>query len=505
MPVAEKHRWHDTGITRLITMQPSTETSPPPPPRADTPPLCTDLDGTLVRTDLLFESLFALLRRNVLYVALLPFWLLGGRANLKQQIARRVDLEVDHLPWQAEFLAYLRDQHARGRRLVLATASNAKFARQVAGHLGIFETVLASDATCNLRGTEKLRRIEQLLGGRDFDYAGNAHADLPLMARAKRALLVNPERGMRARAERRGNVERVFDDRAGLLKPCLKALRLHQWSKNLLVFVPLVMTHRVTEWDLLAQAAQAFAAFCLCASSVYLLNDLLDAPDDRRHPSKADRPFAQGTLPADCGLALIPLLLAGAFAIAAHLPPDFTCLLALYYGLTLAYSLALRQFVLMDVLTLVGLYLLRIIAGAAAVSVMPSFWLLAFSVFVFVSLALVKRFAELREASRRSDAGSAGRGYVAEDAETLSGFGGASAYTSVLVLALYINSDRVAARYMHPELLWLLCPLLLYLLMRLWLLARRGAALDDPVWFMLTCPHCRVIAALGIGLLYLAI
>ena len=484
-------------------MQPSTGTSPLNP--SDMHPLCVDLDGTLVRTDLLFESLFVLLRRNVLYAALLPFWLLKGKANLKQQIADRVDLAVDGLPWQAEFLAYLRDQHAKGRRLVLATASNEKFARQVAGHLGIFEAVLASDSTRNLRGAGKLRQIEQLLDGGDFDYAGNAHVDLPLMSRAKRAVLVNPERGMRARAERRGNVERVFDDRAGWVKPCLKALRWHQWAKNLLVFVPLVMTHRVTEWDLLAQAGWAFAAFCLCASSVYLLNDLLDAPDDRRHPSKADRPFAAGTIPISAGLALIPLLLAGAFAIAAYLPPNFIRLLALYYGLTLAYSLALRRRVLIDVLTLVGLYLLRIIAGAAAVLVVPSFWLLAFSVFVFVSLALLKRFAELREASRRSDAGSGGRGYVAEDLETLSGFGSASAYTSVLVLALYINSDQVAARYTHPELIWLLCPLLLYLLMRLWLLARRGEMLDDPVWFMLTCPHCRVVAALGVGLLYLAI
>jgi 4-hydroxybenzoate polyprenyltransferase/phosphoserine phosphatase len=469
-------------------------------------PLCVDLDGTLLRTDLLVESVFALFKQNILYVFLLPIWLLKGKAHLKQQVADRVDMDISLLPYHDDFLAYLRQEHAQGRRLVLATASNEKFAEAVALFLGIFHDVLASNATTNLSGQRKLKRLQELFGNKGFDYAGNAMVDLPLWKHAEQAVLVNPERGVKAAAELQGPIAQVFDDREGHpLKRYLKALRLHQWLKNLLVFVPLLMAHRFGDVALVWQAVLAFFAFGLCASSVYLLNDLLDLPDDRQHPSKRRRPFAAGSVSIVHGALLIPVLLAVSFGIALLLSIEFAGVLALYYAITLAYSLRLKQAALVDVLILAGLYTIRIIAGAAAVSVEPSFWLLAFSMFLFLSLALVKRFTELLTLQQAERENVSGRGYTAVDLETLSQFGSASAYMAILVLALYINSEAVWDLYTHPQVIWLLCPLLLYMVMRIWMMARRDELHEDPVVFVIRDRRSQWLAGVGAILMWLAV
>jgi len=469
-------------------------------------PLVVDLDGTLIRTDLLVESFFTLLKRNILFVFLLPLWLLKGKAHLKYKIAQRVDIDAGLLPYHEEFLDYLKAEHAAGRRLVLATASNEKFAEAIALNLAIFHDVLASNATVNLSGWRKLKRLRELFGNHGFHYAANAMIDLPLWEAADRALLVNPERGVKTAAERQSQVDRVFDDRtSSLLKPYLKALRLHQWLKNLLIFIPLVMAHRFGEPLLVSQAMLAFVVFGLCASSVYLLNDLLDLPDDRQHPTKRNRPFAAGSISIVNGALLIPSLLIGAFSLALLLPIEFVAVLALYYTITLAYSLKLKRAVLVDVLTLAGLYTIRIIAGATAVSVVPSFWLLAFSMFLFLSLAFVKRFTELLAMQQEKKTKSSGRGYTMIDLETLSQFGSASAYMSILVLALYINSEAVRDLYTHPEVIWFLCPLLLYLVMRIWLLARRDQLHEDPVVFVIQDRRSQWLVGVGAILLWLAI
>lgn len=469
-------------------------------------PLVVDLDGTLVRTDLLVESVFALLKRNILFVFLLPLWLLKGKAQLKHESATRVDIDADFLPYNTEFLEYLRGEYANGRRLILATASNEKFAEAIALNLGIFHDVLASSATVNLSGRRKLERLQSLFGDSGFDYAANAMVDLPLWETAGEALLVNPERGVKEAAERQREVTRIFDDRTGSpLKRYLKALRSHQWLKNLLVFIPLLMAHRFGDTLLLGQALLAFLAFGLCASSVYLLNDLLDLPDDRQHPTKRLRPFASGSISIINGALLIPGLLIAALALALFLPVEFVGVLALYYVITLTYSLGLKRVALVDVLTLAGLYTIRIIAGAAAVSVVPSFWLLAFSMFLFLSLALVKRFTELLMLQRQERTNSSGRDYSTIDLETLSQFGSASAYMAVLVLALYINSEAVKNLYTHPEVIWLLCPLLLYIVTRIWLLARRGEVHEDPVVFVIRDRRSQWLAVIGAILLWLAI
>lgn len=473
---------------------------------ADATPLAVDLDGTLIRTDLLVESVVALLKRNILYIFLLPVWLLKGKANLKHEVAARVDIDAGLLPYHEEFLNFLKKEHTAGRRIVLATASNKKFAEAIANKLGVFHDVIASDASLNFSGSRKLERLQELFGDHGFDYAANAMVDLPLLASARSALLVNPERGVRQSVEQKAKIARIFDDRSGSpLRQYLKALRVHQWLKNLLIFIPLLMSHRFREVDLVGQAILGFLAFGLCASSVYLLNDLLDLPDDRQHPTKRNRPFAAGSISMVNGALLIPVLLIASFGIALLLPLEFLGVLLLYYIITLAYSIRLKRAVLVDVLTLAALYTIRIIAGAAAVSVVLSFWLLAFSMFLFLSLALVKRYTELLTIQQHERTRTSGRGYNTTDLETLSQFGSASAYMAVLVLALYINSDVVRDLYSHPEIIWLLCPLLLYLVTRVWLMARRGELHEDPAVFLIRDRRSQLLIGIGAILLWLAI
>jgi 4-hydroxybenzoate polyprenyltransferase len=469
-------------------------------------PLVVDLDSTLIRSDLLVESTFGLLKQNILFVFLIPLWLLKGKAHLKHEIAARVDIDAGLLPYHDEFLDFLKAEHGTGRRLVLATASNEKYAEAIALNLSIFHDVLASNPTVNLSGRRKLERLQECFGDRGFDYAGNAMVDLPLWGAAHSALLVNPERGVKEAVERRSEIGHVFDDRTGSLqKRYLEALRLHQWLKNLLVFIPLLMAHRFGEPLLVGQALLAFLAFGLCASSVYLLNDLLDLPDDRSHPAKRHRPFAEGSISIVSGALLIPGLLIAASTLAIMLRIEFVGALALYYVVALAYSFQLKRTALVDVLTLAGLYTIRIIAGGAAVSVVPSFWLLAFSLFLFLSLALVKRFTQLLTMQQQKRTTSPGRGYSTTDLETLSQFGSASAYMAVLVLALYIDSEAVRDLYTHPEVIWLLCPLLLYLVTRIWLLARRDELHEDPVVFVIRDRRSQWLAGVGAILLWLAV
>ncbi|MCR4298136.1 MAG: UbiA family prenyltransferase [Gallionella sp.] len=448
-------------------------------------PLCVDLDGTLVRTDLLVESWFALLKRNALLAFLAPVWLIAGKARLKHEIAHRVDLDVQSLPYDNAFLEYLQDQHRLGRQLVLTTASHEKYAKQVAEHLGIFNDVMASNGQTNFSGAEKHRLLVERFGDGGFDYAGNSRADFEIFPHARRAILVNPESGVEQAAKKFGNVENVFCHDSGGVAVYVRAMRPHQWVKNLLVFVPIAAAHEFGNLALLGQAIFAFVAFSLCASSVYLLNDLLDLPADRAHARKRSRPFASGAAYVKVGVALIPCLLAAAVGIATILPKAFLAALAAYYVSTLAYSLWLKGKVLVDVLVLAGLYTLRILAGAAAVAIAPSFWLLAFSMFLFLSLAMVKRYSELLDRTGVDKKTVAGRGYEVTDLATVQSLGAAGGYCAVLVLALYINSDDVRINYTRPEMIWLLCPLLLYWISRMWQRAGRGQMHDDPIVFAL--------------------
>ena len=449
------------------------------------PPLAVDLDGTLVKTDLLVESVLVLLKQKPWSVLILPFWLLKGRANFKSQVARRVSLDVRVLPYREELLDSLRSQHVQGRAIVLATAADMRIARQVADDVGLFESILASDGTTNLSGETKRNRLIKEFGEKGFDYAGDGRRDAPVRAAARKAVIVNPRRG-------------GLSDR-------LKALRPHHWLKNLLVFVPLLAAHRIDELGLVGKLLVAFLALGCMASSGYLINDLLDLESDRHHPSKRFRPFAAGDLPLGYALGMIPVL-AGLGCLLGRLVSGLFLVAALtYLALSLIYSLYVKKLVILDVIFLAGLYTVRILAGSAAVAIWPSHWLLAMSTFLFFSLALVKRYGELAIMKRADGDGAKARSYEIADAELLASMGIASGYLAVLVLALYINSDKAQMLYGRYQLMWFLCPLLLYWISDIWLIAHRGRMPDDPVFFAMNDRTSRILILLMFAITLLAL
>jgi len=467
-------------------------------------PLYVDLDGTLTRSDVLIESMFALLRSNPLLIFLFPAWLFRGKAHFKRQIAKRVDLDVSLLPFARDFLDFLHAQRSKGRRLILITASDQKYADAVAEHIGIFDHAIGSDSTSNLSGTRKLNRILAECGNNGFDYAGNATDDLEIWPQARNAMVVGSFQRIIEKAKKRSNVTQVFDAGSASIQVAAKTLRIHQWLKNLLLFVPLVLSHKVGEIGLFVQVLAGFISFGLCASSVYLLNDLFDLNHDRKHPTKCNRPLAAGTFPIDVAVVLVPVLLVGSIVVGLLLPIEFLAVLSIYYVTTLAYSLRLKRVVLLDILVLAALYTIRLLAGGAAAGVPVSHWLLVFSLFFFLSLGMVKRYTEARVLDLNATRAVAGRGYRSDDIGLLTQFGTASGYLAVLVLALYINSDQVRILYDRPEAIWLLCPIMLYWISRVWLLAYRGQLHEDPVLFAIEDRTSHGLIVLAIFILWVA-
>ncbi|MFN7610288.1 MAG: UbiA family prenyltransferase [bacterium] len=448
-------------------------------------PLVVDLDGTLLRTDLLHESTLVLLRSDPLSVLKLPGWLAVGKAHLKREIAQRVALDFAGMPYHEELVEWLRSERACGRRLVLATASDEKLAQAVAAHLPLFDEVLASDGRTNNASDRKAAALVERYGERGFDYVGNSSADLAVWERARRAVLVSAPASIRRAAAQRAEVDREFGAAPAGMKAWVKALRLHQWLKNVLLFLPLLGSHQILDGGLLTKACIAFLAFGLCASSVYVLNDLMDLESDRHHPRKRLRPFAAGVLSPLSGIAVAGLLLLASFAIAAWVAPAFLAWLGVYFGITLAYTFWLKRKEIVDALSLAGLYTLRIIAGGAAVGIAASFWLLAFSLFLFLSLALVKRCSEFQVMLAQGRAEATGRGYRPEDLPLIQTLGVVAGFAAVLVLALYINGESVALLYSRPQMMWLTVPILLYWITRVWIKTHRGLMHDDPVLFAL--------------------
>jgi len=446
-------------------------------------PLCVDLDGTLVRTDLFYESFFAMLKLNALLALKCVVWLFKGKAHVKHQMAKRVAIHPERLPYQKGFLQFLRDQRAQDRSLVLCTASHEKYASQIAAHLELFDKVIASDAQINMGGKNKRALLVSQYGEGGFDYAGNSAADLEIWPYARNAILVNPTPRVERAMKRAARIENIFKDKAPGWRDYRQLFRLHQWFKNVLLFVPVVAAHRMNDVDVLADAFMAFVAFSLCASSVYILNDLLDLDLDRKHPRKRGRSLAKGVFPIDVATMFVPTLLLAALALSLALPYEFLGVLVLYFLATMTYSLWLKKKMMLDVLLLAGLYTLRIIAGSAATSISPSFWLLAFSMFLFLSLAQLKRYSELIGILGSDEKFIPGRAYQHADLTSLYSLGTSSGYLSVLVLALYVNSDDVSTHYAHPEWIWVLCPLLLYWISRVWIIAGRGGMHDDPLVF----------------------
>jgi len=446
--------------------------------------LCVDLDGTIVKTDTLWESVLIIIRTKPAILLYMPFWLLKGKAYLKNRIATYTQLRPNNIAYNEDVLSFLRSEHAKGREIILATASDCQIAENVARHIGIFSGVLASDGIVNLSGKNKLAAIKNFIGSRGFEYLGNSYADLHIWREATKAHLVKPTRRLFDKVKKVAAVERVFASTEKKWTALIRSLRPHHWVKNLLLFVPLVTSHKINDPELLFRAFIAFMSLSLCASCSYIINDLLDLPADLQHPRKRFRPFASGTLSIKTGLLLSLLLFVTGFTLSIsilHVP--FTLMLGLYIILTTAYSLFLKEIPILDVLVLAGLYALRVIAGGVVVDIDITTWLVGFAIFIFLSLAFVKRYTELLLIQSEDKKALEGRGYIVRDIEIIRVVGPVSGYLSVLVLALYIHSNEVLLLYKHPWVLWFLGPCFLYWITRIWLIAHRGQMHDDPIVF----------------------
>ncbi|HMK29972.1 MAG TPA: UbiA family prenyltransferase [Terriglobales bacterium] len=457
------------------------------------PVLCVDLDGTLVKADLLWECLLALLKRKPLHLVLLPLWLLRGKASLKRSLALRFDLNVASLPYRSEMLEFLRAERQSGRRIVLVTAADERLAQSVADHLGLFDRVCASDGEQNLKGRQKAEFLERLFGKGGFEYVGDSSADLEVWRGARAAYVAGGAR-LASRAAQVTEVKRVFPPQRVSLGTWVRALRGHHWFKNLLLFLPLALAHR---WSALQwmRTAVGFLLFGVCASGLYILNDLLDLHSDRSHPWKSKRPFAAGEISIPGGLAMSLLLLASALGFSLLLGVKFALVLLAYAVLTMGYSLQLKKIVLLDVFILSSFYSVRILAGAQIASVPLSQWFLPFSMFFFLSLAMAKRYSELVNAEQLVESGNSGRGYITGDKDVLLSLGVASSFAAIVIFSLYVHSPEVVVLYHNPAPLLLLCPIILYWLSRVWLQAHRGELHEDPVTLAIRDPVSYAVAA----------
>lgn len=458
-------------------------------------PLVVDLDGTLIKSDLLIESFFALLSTRPLSALRAVAALRHGKAALKAAIAAETSFDFHSLPFNEELLALLRAEKAKGRPLYLASAADQAPVEAVAGSLGLFHGIFASDGRTNLSGAVKAARLAEAFGIGGFDYAGNARADMAVWEKARGVLVVGASAALHRDAAARFAKIRILDPCRPKLRDYLRALRVHQWLKNLLIFVPAAAAHR---FDLAAAAPLllAFLSFSLCASSAYLVNDLLDLHNDRAHSTKRDRPLAACRVPLLHAILMAPVLLGAGAALALAAPRDFALLLGGYYVLTMAYSLWLKRKVTIDVLTLACLYGLRLIGGSLVLGVPLSPWFVAFSIFLFLSLAIVKRCIEVIDRIEKGKGDPAGRGYILRDLPMLEAMAAASAYVAVMVFAFYINSPAVTELYRNPVYLWAICLVLFYWISRILLMTHRGEMHDDPVVFAASDPKSLVCGGL---------
>jgi 4-hydroxybenzoate polyprenyltransferase len=427
-----------------------------------------------------------------------------GRAAFKRAVSAAATPEIRLLPFREEVLEFIAEQRSFGRKIVLATASDSVWARSIADELPIFDDILASDGVHNLKGIAKLQAIQAYCaaqGFAQFDYLGDSPADLPIWKEARGAYIVAPSSRLLKKLRCVTEPAAVLGSRKPVSRTLLRALRPHQWVKNILIFVPLLTSHNVFHFPLVMSAVVAFVCFCLCASAVYVLNDLLDVGADRRHPMKRKRPFASGDCPIPWGLSVSGILLALGFMLSVlTLPAIFSASLVTYFVITCIYSFHAKRIVMLDVLMLAGLYTIRVLAGGAATGIPVSEWLMAFSMFLFVSLAFVKRYTELARLLVANETSATGRGYHVSDIRLIESMGPTSGYIAVLVLALYVNGDQMKALYTNPWPLWLLCPLTMYWISRVWFKAMRGELPDDPIVFALKDRVSLCLGAIAVAL-----
>ena len=473
---------------------------------SDNPVLVVDLDGTLLRSDILYETFWSASGRHWQSPFRAARALLEGKAALKRALAKDAQIDVTTLPYDPAVIAYIKDWRARGGQTALVTASEERIARGIGDHLGIFDEVYGSDGVRNLKGANKAAFLTDHYATPGFAYMGDARADIPVWSAAQRAITVNVADGLQKQVDDLAPETEHLSTVPASIKPYLKAVRPHQWLKNILVFLPMLAAHHYNAVTF-AQSLLAFVAFSMIASAGYVFNDLLDLAADRAHPRKCARPFASGALPIAHGTWLGAGLLATGFIIAGSLSVYLFLTLLAYFAITMAYSLDLKRRTVIDICILAGLYTMRIAAGAVATGLTLSVWLMAFSIFFFLALAAVKRQAELIDTAKRGKLGASGRGYLVDDLPIISQVAISAGFVSVLVMALYVNSPTVLAMYHYPQAMWGVCLILLYWITRVVMITHRGHMDDDPVVFAAkdrvsqVCGLAILICALGGALL----
>ncbi|MEO8763161.1 MAG: UbiA family prenyltransferase [Ginsengibacter sp.] len=443
-------------------------------------PLVVDLDGTLIKTDLLYEGAIMLFRKNPLYIFLCMLWLLKGKAHLKNKIFKIVHLRYDLLPYNIQLLKFLQAESAMGRKLVLATASLKAHALEIAKMYPIFDEVYGTEKI-NLKGFNKLKVLVNNFGKSRFDYIGDSKADLKIFASSRYSYLVNPSRSLERKTKKVSYLKHTWRSQKLPLRDYVKAIRVYQWIKNVLIFVPLITSHSLNSFHLILEAIAAFFAFSFAASAGYVINDLFDLNADRLHPRKRLRPFASGKLSILSGVVLAFILLAAGITLASLLNFNFLIALVVYFVISFAYSLYFKKIILYDVFILALLYSSRVIAGGLVTNISISFWLIAFSTFIFLSLAFVKRYSELMKVKDETGLLSRGREYTMQDLNLLQIMGIATGFLSVVVFSLYIESPDVARLYSYPKVLWGISLLFLFWISRIWVITNRGEMTDDPI------------------------
>lgn len=471
------------------------------------PPLFVDLDGTLIKTNTLHEAILALARTAPQRLLLLPFWLLRGQAYLWHRLSQYVSLDVALLPYRPEVIEYLKMEKRANREITLISGAHHTLVVKVARHLKLFDHCMGSDGTAHLIGEKKLEVIVHLFGKKSFDYIGDSRSDIPIWKESRRAVIAGSNKILLARLRKCASSYDHIEprDKPGI-RSLFKAMRVYQWSKNLLLFAAIFLGHQFTNTALIFNVLRGFVAFSLCGSAVYILNDLIDLEADRLHAGKRNRPFAAGDISPVTGVLISAVLLLGAFAIAIPLSINFASMLGAYFALTLLYSFYLKEKLLLDVFLLASLYTIRVWAGGACTGIAISHWALAFFMCLFLSLALAKRHSELMaSAGAKEDKPLNRRGYRRSDIQFVLAYGCGSSLMSVLVIAIYLNSPDVSAHYRRPSLLWFVCPTLAYWSARLWILAARSQLDDDPVLFAIKDKISYLLGAIIVMIVLLAI
>lgn len=448
-------------------------------------PLVVDLDGTLINTDLLFEGFILLIKKNLLYIFPCFLWLIKGKAYLKNKILSKVQVLSELLPYNLELLDFLRSEHRNGRKLVLATASPLANAIEISNFQQIFSETYGTTESINLKGKRKSELLISRFGKSNFDYVGNSNADLAIFSSSRYAYLVNPSGSLERRTKKIAALKNTWNSKKLSPKTFIKSIRAYQWIKNLLIFVPLITSHSISSVGLLSQAVGAFFSFSFVASAGYLINDLLDLNSDRSHPRKRFRPLASGQMSILSGVILAGVLLTGGLILASMLNWLFLLVVIFYFVTSFTYSVYFKRIVLYDVFILALLYSIRVFAGGIVTDISLSFWLIAFSTFIFLSLAFVKRYSELAQVKGENGLKDRGREYFTEDIHLLQTMGIVSGFMSVIVFSLYIDSKEVRDLYHQPKLLWAISLLFLFWISRIWLITIRGKMTDDPIVFAL--------------------